>query len=128
VLGTEGTLVMPSMTGTREDHAYDARATPTRGMGVIAELFWRRPGVLRSDHPTSAFAAIGPRAAWITAPQPIEPVHGADSPVGRVWTADGSVLLLGVGHDVNTTVHLAEVLANVPYPDRVSVLCWLQRV
>ena len=28
---------------------------------------------------------------------------------------DGQVLLLGVGHDADTTLHLAELLAGVPY-------------
>lgn len=34
---------------------------------------------------------------------------------------DGQVLLLGVNHDANTTVHLAEILAGVPY--RVAKYC-----
>src|SRR5690606_3122955 len=37
------------------------------------------------------------------------------SPVGRVYDLDGQVLLLGVGHDANTTVHLAESLHGVRY-------------
>src|SRR4051812_5370615 len=60
-LGPRGTLVMPSMSDD-DEHPFDARATPCVGMGVVADTFWRRPGVLRSDSPHS-FAAIGPRAA-----------------------------------------------------------------
>lgn len=45
----------------------------------------------------------------------------ARSPVGRVRDLDGQVLLLGVGHDANTTLHLAELLAGVPY--RTSKYC-----
>ena len=70
--------------------------------------------MLRSDSP-HAFAASGPRAAAITAPHPIEVPHGLDSPVGRVHELDGYVLLLGVGHDADTTIHLAENLAGVRY-------------
>ena len=33
----------------------------------------------------------------------------------RVHARDGRVLLLGVGHDANTTLHLAELLAGIPY-------------
>src|SRR5215813_8756241 len=51
----------------------------------------------------------------ITAPHPIDPPHGLNSPVGRVYELDGQVLLPGVGHDVNTTIHLAESLAGVRY-------------
>ncbi len=115
VLGPSGTLVMPSMTGSRSPEPYDPARTPTREMGIVAETFWRMPGTLRSDHPTSSFAANGPRAREITAPQPLSPVHGLESPIGRVYRLGGSILLLGVGHDANTTIHLAESIAQVPY-------------
>jgi len=112
-LGPDGTLVMPTMTGG--DAIYDPRRTPTEHMGIVAELFWRQDGVLRSPHPGASFAAIGPLAAAICAPHPLSPPHGLDSPVGRVFEHDGQVLLLGVAHSENTTLHLAESLAPVPY-------------
>ena len=112
-LAPEGTLVMPSMTGD-DDHPFDPKTTSCTEMGVVADTFWRVPGVLRSDSP-HAFAAIGPQAARITAPHPVDLPHGLDSPVGRVYELDGQVLLLGVGHDANTTIHLAEYLAGVRY-------------
>jgi aminoglycoside 3-N-acetyltransferase len=84
-------------------------------MGIVAETFRQLPGAVRSDHPTSSFAARGPLAKAITAPQPLEPGHGLDSPIGRVYEAGGWVLLLGVGHEANTSIHLTENLAGVPY-------------
>jgi aminoglycoside 3-N-acetyltransferase len=121
-LGADGTLVMPSMSDD-DEVPFDRARTACRSMGVVAETFWRLPGVLRSDSPHS-FAAIGPRAAEITAPHPLAVPHGLDSPVGRVYELDGHVLLLGVGHDGNTTVHLAEVLAGVRYyrPKHLTIL------
>ena len=113
VLGCDGTLVMPSMTSD-DDHPFDPNATSCADMGVVAETFWRHPDVLRSDSP-HAFAAVGPLAARITARHPIDPPHGLDSPVGRVYGLNGQVLLLGVGHHANTTIHLAENLAGVRY-------------
>lgn len=122
-LGPLGTLVMPSMSDD-DEHPFDPAATPClENMGIVAETFWRMPGVLRSDNP-HAFAAIGPRAAEIVASHPLDVPHGLDSPVGRVYEMDGQVLLLGVGHDANTTVHLAENMAGMRYlrPKHLTVL------
>jgi aminoglycoside 3-N-acetyltransferase len=113
-LGPNGTLVMPSMTAD-DDAPFDPATSPAApDLGVVADTFWRLPGATRSNHPF-AFAAIGPQAAAITAdPLPLPP-HIAASPVGRVHDLDGQVLLLGCGHTENTTLHLAEILAGVPY-------------
>ena len=112
-LGPQGTLVMPAMSDD-DEVAFDPGATDCRTMGVVADTFWRMPGVLRSDNPAS-FAAVGPLAKAITAPHPLAPPHGLDSPVGRAAALGGFVLLLGVGHSEDTTVHLAEAIARVPY-------------
>jgi len=112
-LGPDGTLVMPSMSSD-DDTPFDPATTPCPDMGVVAETFWRSPGVLRSNSP-HAFAAVGLHAAEITASHPAEIPHGPDSPVGRAYELDAEVLLLGVGHDANTTIHLAETLAGVRY-------------
>ena len=113
-LGPDGTLVMPSWSGD-DDAPFDPVTTPAEpSLGVVADRFWRLPGVLRSDH-CQAFAAAGPEALRITAgPLPLPP-HIPESPVGRVHDLDGQVLLVGVGHDADTTLHLAELLAGVPY-------------
>lgn len=112
-IGPAGTLVMPSMTEDNE-HVFDPGKSPCAGMGIVADTFWRLPGVLRSDSP-HAFAAKGPEAARITAPHPVDLPHGLDSPVGRVFELGGRVLLLGMGQDANTTIHLAENIAGVRY-------------
>ena len=118
-VGRGGTLVMPSMSSD-DEHPFDPTATPCPDMGVTADTFWRAPGVRRSDNP-HAFAAAGPLAAAITAPHPIDPPHGSDSPVGRARDHDAQVLLLGVGHDADTTIHLAENEAGVRYRRAVHV-------
>jgi aminoglycoside 3-N-acetyltransferase len=112
-LGPTGTLVMPTMTDG--ESVFDPRSTPAVDMGITAETFWRQPGVVRSTHPGGSFAAEGPLAERICAPQPLSPPHGPDSPVGRVHDLDGQVLLLGVTHSESTTLHLAEAIAGVPY-------------
>jgi aminoglycoside N3'-acetyltransferase len=121
-VGATGTLVMPSMADD-DDVPFDPASMPCRAVGVVADTFWRLPGVLRSDNP-HAFAAFGPQAAYLTQPHPIDIPHGVDSPPGRVFHLDGSVLLLGVGHDCNTTLHVAEAIAGVRYrqPKYATVL------
>lgn len=112
-LGSDGTLVMPSMSYD-DDHVFDKFTSPCPEMGIVADTFWRLPGVLRSDN-NHAFAAVGPQAEQILAPHPFEIPHGPDSPVGRIHELDGQILLLGVGQDANTTIHLCENLAGVRY-------------
>jgi aminoglycoside 3-N-acetyltransferase len=126
--GPSGTLVMPSMSDDDEE-PFDPRQTPCRGMGVVADTFWRMPGVVRSDSP-HAFAAIGPHAETIVAAHPVDVPHGPDSPVGRAHDLDAQILLVGVGHDANTTVHLAENLAGARYklPKYATVVRDGQRV
>ena len=122
-LGQDGTLVVPSWTG-EDDVPFAADQTPAApDLGVVAELFWRLPEVRRGEHPY-AFAAAGPQAERIVGDPLPNPAHGTESPVGRVHELDGQVLLLGVGHDADTTIHLAEALAGVPYrvPNHVTVL------
>lgn len=121
-VGADGTLVMPSMADD-DDVPFDRKTTPCRAVGVVADTFWRMAGVLRSDSP-HAFAAHGPLAARITEPHPVDIPHGLDSPPGRVYQLNGSVLLLGVGHDADTTVHVAENIAGVRYrqPKYATVL------
>lgn len=123
-VGERGTLVMPSWGGS-DDAPFDAKATEaSTSLGVLPGLFWKQPGVLRSPHP-HAFAAAGPAAQDVLRdPLPLPP-HIQESPVGRVWEMDGQVLLLGVNHDADTTVHLAELLAGAPY--RVPKYCTVVR-
>ncbi len=137
-VGEEGTMVMPTHTTNLTDPGlwrnppappeqweriraemppYDPATSPTRGMGFVAETFWRMPGVLRSPHPITSVAAQGPQAVSITSRHglDVQGEMGLESPFGRIYELDGWVLLLGVDMTRNTSVHLAEVIAEVPY-------------
>jgi aminoglycoside 3-N-acetyltransferase len=134
-LGPTGTLMMPTHTTNNTDPAewqhppipqawwqlvrdhtpaYNPATTPTRQMGAVPELFRTWPGVLRSSHPVTSFAALGPQAAYLTADHVLEEDTGNRSSVGRLYALDGHVLLLGVGHWNNTSLHLAEARATYP--------------
>jgi aminoglycoside N3'-acetyltransferase len=122
-VGETGTVVMPSWTDT-DDEVFDPLVSRSNAdLGATPDLFWRRPGARRGNHPF-AFAALGAMAGAITAdPLPLPP-HRLESAVGRVLELGGQILLLGVGHDSNTTIHLAEALSGVPYgvPKHITVL------
>ncbi len=121
-VGPAGTLVMPAWTDD-DDAPFDPANTPAPpDLGIVADIFWRLKSARRGSHPF-AFAARGPKADQITADPLVLPPHQPESPVGRVLDCDGRILLLGVNHDANTTLHLAELLAGVPYriPRHITV-------
>jgi aminoglycoside 3-N-acetyltransferase len=129
VLGPDGTIVVPTHTPDNCDPAgwsnppvpqswwptireqapgFDVARTPSRWMGLIAETVRTWPGALRSDHPQMSFAALGAQAAEVTGVHQCDDALGERSPLGAIYRLDGKVLLLGCGHDSNTSLHLAE--------------------
>jgi aminoglycoside 3-N-acetyltransferase len=77
-----------------------------RMMGVIPESLRRWPEARRSMHPILSFTGIG--AEKILKTQSIEEPF---APLRALVELDGWVLLLGVDHTVNTSIHFAEKLA-----------------
>jgi len=77
-----------------------------RLIGVIAETLRTRAGAQRSAHPLLSF--IGINASQILDAQTLEDPL---APVGALRAEEGWVLLLGVDHTVNTSIHYAEWLA-----------------
>lgn len=93
---------------------FDAHLTPLREMGAVAEAFHRLPGTLRSNHPTVSHLAYGPLAETITSEHQLEFGLGDASPLGHLYDANAKIVLIGVDHDNNTSLHLAENRAEWP--------------
>ncbi len=128
-VGEEGTLIMPAQSPDwsdpeewcepeipqewwsiikKEMPAFDPAVTPTQEMGAVAEYFRTYPGVIRSSHPLESFCAWGKHKEFVTKEQPLDFAMGENSPLEKIYSQDGKVLLIGVGYNSNTSMHLSE--------------------
>jgi aminoglycoside 3-N-acetyltransferase len=100
VLGDEGTLVVPVF----------------GSLGAITDAVKSDPRATVSIHPRAAVAAIGAKAREICADHwKAATAHGVGTPYTRIAELGGYVMLLGVDHDRNTTLHSAEAILELPY-------------
>lgn len=83
-------------------------------MEAVAEMFRTWPGTLRSDHPARSVAANGQHAQFLTENHDLSNIFGDGSSIDRLYDLDGYVLLVGVGYDKNTSLHLADARAQYP--------------
>ena len=133
VLGETGTLVVPTHSPDNSDPAdwqhppvpeewkpiiretmlpYDPQTTRSRLMGVIAETVRTWPGAVRSAHPQTSFAAIGPEAESLMAGHVLDCALGERSPLAKLEAVRARVLLLGVGFECCT----AFISRSIEYP------------
>ena len=75
-------------------------------MGTVAESLRRAVNARRSSHPLLSFAGFHTEAA-LEAQTTADPL----APIGVLADAGGWVLLMGVNHTSNTSIHYAEKLA-----------------
>jgi aminoglycoside 3-N-acetyltransferase len=93
---------------------FDKDLSPASRLGAIAETFRHQRGTLRSAHPNDSFCARGPNAARLLDHHQLDNGLGEGSPLARLYDLHGSVLLLGVDHSSNSSLHLAEYRATWP--------------
>ncbi|MFK7691487.1 AAC(3) family N-acetyltransferase [Paenibacillus sp. HJGM_3] len=125
VLGEEGLLVVPTF--TYNSGTFDTERSPSR-TGILTERLRLRAGAVRSFHPTHSVAAIGRGAESVCEGHHRLPGLGKDTPLDRVAKAGGRILLLGVGHTSNSTVHVGEAYAGAPYADIPFNPAWPTRI
>lgn len=112
-VGPEGTIVMSTLTGWFSP--FDAATSPS-AVGIISEVFRRRPGVLRSLHPVHSVAAFGKHAAEIVAGHEDCPTGcGQGTPYLKLRDLGAKAMLLGIDMDRNTIMHTLEELIDAKY-------------
>jgi aminoglycoside 3-N-acetyltransferase len=70
--------------------------------------------VVRSHHPVGSFSARGVHAAYLTGDHQFLDEFGPTSPLARLYELDGYIMLLGVGHRNDSSLHMAEHRATWP--------------
>jgi aminoglycoside N3'-acetyltransferase len=76
-----------------------------KDMGIISATVVAWPGRVRGYHPLCSFTAVGPLAHQLISGQKPSDVC---APLKRLAEAEGSIILMGVGLDKMTLLHLAE--------------------
>jgi len=114
-LGQEGMLFMPLFVRAKQE-IIDLATEPTY-LGLIPETFRKWPGVARSVHPTHSVGILGPRAREIAEAHRGRTFIGRGSPLDILAQNKGWVLHIGTDFNTSSILHLAEVLADVPYVD-----------
>ncbi len=118
---SDGTVIVPTLTGSEtltpgNPPVFDPDINEC-WTGLIPETFRRRREAVRSLHATHSVAAIGAAAEEVTR-EHIDSITPCDeqSPYGLLAGLDEAyILLIGVGHESNTTLHHVEELAGVDY-------------
>jgi aminoglycoside 3-N-acetyltransferase len=94
---------------------FRADSPVSKDIGRIPQTLLERPEKRRSSHPALSFVASGQEADMILGVQTLEHPY---APIGVLAELDAWVLLLGVDHRSNTSVHYGEYLAGRPMLER----------
>ena len=105
---TPGLLVLPSHTWSNvgvNNPVMDVLYTPSC-VGVLTEMFRKRPDVCRSLHPTHSLAAAGADAAeFLSGEEQISTPCGQGGAYYKLWERNAQILLIGVNFTRNTFIH-----------------------
>ncbi len=111
-----GLLVFPTHTWSTigsERLLFDPRTEPSC-VGILTNLFMKRPGVVRSLHPTHSIAALGRDAAQYAAGEEYSDTPCSRSGCwGKLYDRNAKVLFLGCSMKKNTIIHGVEEWNNI---------------
>lgn len=98
--GRQGLLVFPALSYpilNRPEQVFSAEETASE-IGLLPEMFRKRPGVIRSRHPTHSVAAFGPdAAAFCAGHENFNTPCARTSPWGRLYDRGAKILFIGTG-------------------------------
>ena len=113
----DGLLVIPCHTWANvgaDNPVFDVLETKPC-VGLLPDLFRRRPGVIRTLHPTHSLCMYGKGAEEFAAGQErFDTPCAPGSCYGELERRDAQVMMIGVTFACNTSVHCIEEVARVP--------------
>lgn len=113
----DGLLILPTHTWKQmsEEYSFFDPETEPVCVGILPELFRKRPGVVRSLHPTHSVAVYGKGAAdYIKGEENCTTPCPPTGCWGRLKDINAKILLLGVTHTRNTYIHSIEESFDIP--------------
>ncbi|NLK22206.1 MAG: AAC(3) family N-acetyltransferase [Epulopiscium sp.] len=113
----DGLLILPTHTWSyinTNNPKFYVETSPSC-VGILPEIFRKRPGVIRSLHPTHSIAALGRDAKeFVSGEEQHDTPCARQSVWGRLYDKKATIMLLGVDLKKNTFIHSVEEWVDIP--------------
>lgn len=113
----DGLLIFPTHTWDQINDNYNIfyPATEPSCVGILSNLFLKRPNVIRSLHPTHSVAAYGADAyEYVEGEENCETPCAREGCWGKLYDRGAKILFLGCSLKSNTFLHGVEEWCNIP--------------
>jgi len=113
----EGLLIFPTHTWEQINDEYNIFYPETEPscIGLLPNLFLKRPNIVRSWHPTHSVAACGTDASeYVAGEERCDTPCPRDGCWGKLYDRNAKILFLGCSLRSNTFLHCVEEWNNVP--------------
>jgi aminoglycoside 3-N-acetyltransferase len=113
----DGLLIFPTHTWKQINDTYNVfnPLTEPSCVGVLTNLFLKRPGVIRSLHPTHSVAALGKAAeGYIEGDEKWDTPCSRGGCFGKLYDRKAKILFLGCSLKRNTFLHSVEEWNHIP--------------